>query len=167
MEVSFWYKMVQYHEKRIDQSYIPDLRASFKKYDASSPPITAAHDSASDSTLSTLRTLLFGQSSSTSTIERHTRLADESYNLRRNESIENSLYSSPLATSKSKSLWVEICLLARLRVAFQNFKTTAFTLPSFRQVTIILVPRPPKPSNPTSSPLRRSTGAPASCSSRL
>jgi hypothetical protein len=44
---------------------------------------------------------------------------------------------------------LDICLLARLRVAFQNFKDIALTLPSFEQVTIILVLRPLAPTNPS------------------
>lgn len=149
--------MVLYHHNRIENSYIPNLRASFKAYDA----IHRRHDtntpensSISDIALSVLRNLLFDSNiHDTSTLERHTRLIIESYNLRRTRNIEEILHSSPSATSRSKSLWLDICLLARLRVAFQNFKQIALTLPSFEKVTIVLVLRPLVPTNPSQRPL--------------
>ena len=149
--------MVLHHQARIERSYIPDLRASFKAYDA----IHKRHDtnspednSVSDANLNVLRTLLFDQDvNGTSTLEKHTRLVIASYNLRRTRNLEEVLYSSSSATSRSKSLWLDICLLARLRVAFQNFKVIALTLPSFKQVTIILVLRPLAPANPSQRPL--------------
>ena len=52
------------------------------------------------------------------------------------------LYNASNATPKSKTLWLNICLLARLRVVFKKLKETALTLPSFEQVTVILIPRP-------------------------
>jgi len=149
--------MVLYHQNRIEQSYIPNLRASFKAYDAvrrRNDTNTPENSSVSDATLSVLRTLLFDRNiNGTSTLEKHTRLVIASYNLRRTRNIEEVLYSSPSATSRSKSLWLDICLLARLRVAFQNFKDITLTLPSFEQVTIILVLRPLAPANPSQRPL--------------
>lgn len=156
-EISLWEEMVLYHQSRIEHSYIPNLRASFKAYDAvrtRNGTNTLENSSVSDSTLSILRTLLFdGEIKGTSTLEKHTRLVIASYNLRRIRNIEEILYSSPSATSKSKSLWLDICLFARLRVAFQKFKDIAFTLPSFEQVTIILVPCRLAPMNPSQRPL--------------
>ena len=67
--------------------------------------------------------------------------------------MEEILYSSPNATSRSKSLWLDICLLARLGIAFQNFKDIVLPLPSFKQVTINLVLRPLAPANPSQPPL--------------
>ncbi len=145
--------MVLYHQNRIEHSYIPNLRASFKAYDAvrwRNDANTPENSSVSDATLSVLRTLLFDPNiNGTSTLEKHTRLVIASYNLRQTRNIEEVLYSSPSATSRSKSLWLDICLLARLRVAFQNFKDIALTLPSFEQVTTILVLRPLAPANPS------------------
>lgn len=139
--------MVLYHQNRIEHSYIPNLRASFKAYDAvhrRNDTDTLENNSVSDASISVLRTLLFDRNiNDTSTLEEHTRLVIASYNVRRTKNIEEVLYSSPSATSKSKSLWLDICLLARLRVAFQSFKDIALTLPSFKQVTIIMVLRPP------------------------
>ena len=149
--------MVLFHQNRIEHSYIPRLRASFKDYDAvrsRNDPNTPENSSVSDTTLSALRTLLFDRNiNGTSTLEEHKRLFVASYNLRRTRNIEEVLYRSPSATSKSKRLWLDICLLARLRAAFQKFKDIALTLPSFEQVTIILVPCPLVPSNPSQPPL--------------
>ena len=149
--------MVLHHQERIERSYIPDLRASFKAYDAvhkRRDTNAPENISVSDANLNVLRALLFdGDIDGTSTLEKHTRLVIASYNLRRTRNIEEVLYSSSSATSRSKSLWLDICLLARLRVAFQNFKDIALTLPSFQQVTIILVLRPVAPANPSQRPL--------------
>lgn len=149
--------MVFYHQKRIEHSYIPNLRASFKAYDDAhkrNDTTTPENSSVSDTTLSILRTLLFALDiNATSTLEKHKRLVDTSYNLRRTRNIEEVLCSSPSATPKSKSLWLNICLLARLRVALQKFKDIAVTLPSFDRVTINLVPCPLAPANTSQRPL--------------
>ena len=146
-----------YHQKRIESSYIPNLRASFKAYDAvrrRNDPNAPEISSDSDAPLSVLWSLLFDRNiKGISILEEHARLAIASYDLRRTRNIEEVLYSSPSATSRSKSLWLDICLLARLRVAFQTFKDIALTLPSFEHVTIILVPRPIMPANPSQRPL--------------
>ena len=142
-----------YYQKRIESSYICNLRASFKAYDAvrrRNNPNTPEISSVSDAPLSVLRTLLFDCNiNGISTLEEHKRLIIASYDLRRTRHIEEVLYSSPSATSRSKSLWLDICLLARLRVAFKDFKDIALALPSFKHVTIILVSRPIKPANPS------------------
>ena len=144
--------MVLYHQKRIEDSYIPKLRARFKAYDNGTK--IPENSSASDTALSVLRDLLFDHDINvTSTLEKHTRLVNASYDLRRTSKTEEVLYSSSSATSRSKSLWLDICLLARLRVALQKFKEIAVTLPSFEQVTIILLPCPLAPANPSQRPL--------------
>ncbi len=149
--------MVLYHQNRIKHSYIPNLRASFKAYDAirrRNDTNTPENSLVSDATLSVLRTLLFNRNiNGISTLEKHTRLIIASYNLRRIRNIKEVLYSSLSATSRSKSLWLDICLLARLRVAFQNFKDITLTLLSFEQVIIILVLRPLTLANPSQRPL--------------
>lgn len=135
--------MLSYYQSRINDS-IPDCRASFKNYDAIRPqPNSNEPDkvSISDDSLSVLQTLLFDSDNyDTSTLEK---LVTESYNLRQTRSIKETLNSSPSATSKSKKLWLSICILARLRVVLQSFKVTTLTLPSFEDVTIILVPNLP------------------------
>ena len=98
--------MVLYHQNWIEQNYIPDLRASFKAYDAvprRSHTDTLEDSSVSDTTLPVLRNLLFdGNNNGISTIEKHMRLVIASYNLRQTRSIKDELYSSPTATSRSK-----------------------------------------------------------------
>ncbi|KAL8833124.1 MAG: hypothetical protein Q9170_004482 [Blastenia crenularia] len=152
-ESLLWEEMVMYHQNRIEHSYIPNLRASFKAYDAvqhSNDINTRGNSSVSDTTLSDLRTLLFDCNiNGINTVEKHTRLLVAAYNIRRTKTIEEVLYNSPSATSKSRSLWLDIYLLARLRVAFQKFKDIALTLPSFKQVTIILVLCPFALANPS------------------
>ena len=145
--------MVLYHQNRIERSYIPNLRASFKAYDAvrkRNDTTTPENSSVFDTTLSILRNLLFDHDiDGTSTLEKHSRLVIASYDLRRTRNIEEVLCSSPSATSRSKSLWLDIFLLARLRIALENFKKIAFTLASFGKVTIILIPRLLAPANPS------------------
>jgi hypothetical protein len=78
--------MVLYHQNRIEHSYIPNLRASFKAYDAAprrNSTNTLENSTVSDATLSVLRTLLFNSNiNGTSTFEKHTRLVIVAYNLR-------------------------------------------------------------------------------------
>lgn len=147
--------MVSYHQNRIEQSYIPALRASFKAYDAGAVhgknDTNASEDSSAlDATISGFRNLLFESNiEGTSILEKYARLVIASYDLRRTRKIEEALYTSPSATSKAKNLWINICLFARLRVAFQKFKEITLILPSFQKVTIILVPRPLPPAKPS------------------
>ena len=111
-----------YHHDRIEYSYIPNLRVSFKAYDAvgrRKDTNILENCSVSDATLSVLRNLLFdGKINDIYTLEKYKRLVIVLYNLRRIRNIEELLSSSLSATSKLKSLWLDICLLARLRVAF-------------------------------------------------
>jgi hypothetical protein len=145
--------MVLYHENRIEVDYIPNLRASFKAYDAArtrNDIATSSSTSSSDVHLSTLRDLLFNRKRDTiSRSEKYGRLIVAGYDLRRTKGVERMLYSSTGATSKSKSLWINICLFSRLRVAFQCFKDIALALPSFTQVSITLVPYIPVVMNPS------------------
>ncbi|KAL9055451.1 MAG: hypothetical protein Q9162_003549 [Coniocarpon cinnabarinum] len=146
-------EMVLYHQGRIEHSYIPNLRASLKAYDAvkkKEDTSSLENSPGSDVALSALRALLFDDDDDfTSTTKKHDKLIFESYNLRQTRAVETTLHSSPDATFRSKNLWVNICLLARLLVAFQKFKEIALALPSFGQVKIILVPRPTTSSSPT------------------
>ncbi|KAJ4286493.1 hypothetical protein N0V90_013193 [Kalmusia sp. IMI 367209] len=151
-----WEEMLSYHQSRVESNYIPDLRASLKVYEASLKPLASAtaDDSILDTNLAGLRDLLFNTNiRGTSTLKWHGQLIIASYDLRRSNTVEQTLNSSPRATSKSRKLWVSICLLARLRVAFGKFKEIACTLPSFVNVSIILIPGPPAPTSPIQQPL--------------
>jgi len=149
--------MVLYHQDRIERDHVPDLRASFKAYDTARTGNNSDAPGSNlgcDSDLCVLRTLLFERNlNERSAFEKHSSLVVTTYNLRRMKHVEEELHSSPTATSKSKCLWLSICQLARLQVAFQVFKDIALTLPSFEHVTIILVPCPVAPAIPSSHPL--------------
>ncbi|PVH95836.1 hypothetical protein DM02DRAFT_689266 [Periconia macrospinosa] len=152
LDVRLWEELVSYHQSRIESSYIPDLRASFKALEAGprkTPPDTTCEIPDPAAALSILRGLLFDPiMNDESTLDRYARLVIATYELRRSSNMERMLNSSESASSKSRKLWANICLLARLRVAFETFKETALTLPSFTHITIALVPRPPAPASP-------------------
>lgn len=143
---------MSYHQIRIQNSYIPDLRASFKAFEAEFGKTyldTTGDGSDLATELSILRELLFNPSvNDESTLDRHSILVIAAYDLRRSSNIEHMLNSSSRASSTSKELWVNICLIARLRVTFEKFKETALTFPSFTRITIALVSRPPAPASP-------------------
>lgn len=67
--------------------------------------------------------------------------------------VEEVLHSSAGSTTKMKKLWVNICLLARLRVTFKKFEEIALKLPSFSKVTIILLLRDSVSVEPPERPL--------------
>ena len=132
--------MILFHQERFESSYIPDLRANFKAYDADFKRDKTSIGGTvldSDNSLSPLRNIVFDSSvPDTDTLEKHETLVLASYDLQRTRTMKEVLYTSSKATSKSKSLWLSTCLLARLRVAFIVFKNIALTLPSFQQLTI-------------------------------
>ncbi|KAH6671153.1 hypothetical protein B0J14DRAFT_618507 [Halenospora varia] len=107
--------MVSYQQHQIEHDYLPDLRSSFKDYDAES--------SSSD--------IYDPQFQPTLAFAKLERLARMVYDLRVSE----------ITTPKSKKLWKSICLFARLRLAFHKFKDAAETLPSFAKVRIVPLPR--------------------------
>lgn len=144
---SLWNEMLSYHQARISSDYIPSLRASFKDYNSSS-----GNHSDLDDELSALRRLAFDVTKpGQTTIEKYDKLVTTAYKLRMTKSVEEVLQSSAGSTTKMKRLWVDICLLARLRVTFNKFEEIALKLPSFNKVTIILLLRdsvvvePPEP----------------------
>ncbi|USP80330.1 hypothetical protein yc1106_07604 [Curvularia clavata] len=151
-DLRLWEVLVSFHQSRIQSSYIPDLRASFKAFEVGSRETyvdTTGESPDPASKLSILRGLLFDTNiNGGSTFDRHSELVIAAYDLRRSKTIEKMLNSSPQASSTSKRLWVNICLTARLRVACEKFKETALTFPSFMHITIALVARPPAPTRP-------------------
>ncbi|CAN9257831.1 unnamed protein product [Alternaria alternata] len=156
-EYLLWKEMVSYHGRRIKQHYIPNLRSSFKAYDAvpaRNIANAAAYNPDPQSGISVLRNLLFDNPfGSADVFEKHANLIVASYNLRRTRSVEEVLNNSTYATRESKRLWQRICLLSRLRAAYQNFLDIAQTLPSFAQVKFVLVPLLVAPPNPPQPPL--------------
>ncbi|KAK6538660.1 hypothetical protein TWF694_010237 [Orbilia ellipsospora] len=156
-DVSLWNEQVLYQKKRIREDYIPNLKVSFEAYETGQ---TVGGANALDGTtpsnpgFSDLRTLLFDRDGDhENPLENYTRLMIACYDLRQMEDLERTLNSSSRATSKSKNLWVNICMFSRLRVAFENFKDISTTLPSFKNVRIVLVARPSAPAHPPQNPL--------------
>ncbi|KAH3959539.1 hypothetical protein HBI24_243260 [Parastagonospora nodorum] len=76
-------------------------------------------------------------------------LSDLRYDLRMTKEIKQLLHDSASAASKSKRLWVNICRLARIRIAIERFKDIILALPSLKKVSINLIPCPLAPQGPT------------------
>lgn len=134
--------MLSYHQVRIHSDYIPSLRASFKDYNTIDGNSSHGDDSDLDDELSVLRKLVFDVTKpGQTTIHKDDKLVTTAYKLRMTKRVEEVLQSSEGSTTKMKKLWVNICLLARLRVTFKKFEEIALKLPSFSKVTIILLPR--------------------------
>ncbi|KAF2263123.1 hypothetical protein CC78DRAFT_604897 [Lojkania enalia] len=142
MREDLWSKMLSYHQDRIERDYIPSLRASFKSLgiaDSSNSRLTSTW---LPNGISTLQELVFRETQlGQSTLDRFGQLVTIAYGLRTTKSVEMALNHSSDATQKTKKLWVQLCLLARLRVAFEKFSEIAIKLPSFNKVTIVLVSR--------------------------
>lgn len=134
--------MLSYHQGRIHSDYIPNLRASLKDYNTIANASSSGNYSDKDDEFSVLRKLAFevtkpGQT----TIDKDDMLVKTAYKLRMTKRVEEVLQSSAGSTTKTKKLWVDICLLARLRVTFKKFEEITLKLPSFSKVTIILLLR--------------------------
>jgi hypothetical protein len=134
--------MLAYYEDRLESTYIPNLRLSLKGCNAvfndgdSDNFATARHE------LLVLRELTFDVAKPGQTlIDRHNTLVTKAYELRMTKVVEELLETSPKATRQTRKLWVDICFLGRLRVAFQKFTKTSLELPSFNKVTIAPVAR--------------------------
>ena len=151
---SLWNEMLLYHQGRIQSDYIPSLRANFKDYNTMDNNSSIGNHSALDDDLSVLRKLAFDATKSgQTTIDKNNKLVTTAYKLRMTKSVEEVLQSSAGATTKTKKLWVDICLLARLRVTFKKFEEIALKLPSFNKVTIILLLRDSVSVKPPERPL--------------
>ncbi|KAF1978035.1 hypothetical protein BU23DRAFT_577533 [Bimuria novae-zelandiae CBS 107.79] len=97
-ETLLWMEMVSYHQNRIEQSYIPRLRVSFKAYDASRK---------TDEMNDTL-------SSSTDTLDKYPSLVTIAYKMRRTKVLEEALNTSSHAASKSKAFLKETLGILRI-----------------------------------------------------
>ncbi|KAH4077567.1 hypothetical protein HBH64_206630 [Parastagonospora nodorum] len=75
------------------------------------------------------------------------------YDLRMTKEIKQLLHDSASAASKSKRLWVNICRLARIRIAIERFKDIILALPSLKKVSINLIPCPLAPQGPSEPPI--------------
>ncbi|KAF2806940.1 uncharacterized protein BDZ99DRAFT_573630 [Mytilinidion resinicola] len=134
-----WNEMLAYHQDRIQGDSIPSLRADFKALGNS---MSIGNHTTLENELLDFRQLLFDVAKTgQSTTDQYSKIATSAYELRMRKRTGEALYSSPGATSKTKKLWMDISLLARLRVTFEKFGETALAFPSFNEVTIILLPR--------------------------
>lgn len=146
--------MLSYHQGRIHSDYIPSLRASFKDYNTIDGNSSSGNHSDLDDELSVLRKLVFDVTKpGQTTIAKDDKLVTTAYKLRMTKRVEEVLHSSAGSTTKMKKLWVNICLLARLRVTFKKFEEIALKLPSFSKVTIILLLRDSVSVEPPERPL--------------
>lgn len=146
--------MLSYHQGRIHSDYIPSLRASFKEYNTTYDNSSSGDHFDLDDELSVLRKLAFDVTKpGQTTIDKDDKLVTTAYKLRMTKRVEEVLQSSAGSTTKMKKLWVDICLLARLRVTFKKFEEIALKLPSFSKVTIILLPRDSVSVEPPERPL--------------
>lgn len=146
--------MLSYHQDRIRSDYIPTLGADFKGYDATDKYSSSQSHSILDVELSVLRKLAFDVINHGQTIiDQCDKLVTAAFELRMTKSTEELTQSSTISTTKTKKLWVDICLLARIRVTFQKFEKIALKLPSFIKVTIILVLRNSISVKPPEDPL--------------
>lgn len=146
--------MLSYHQGRIHSDYIPNLRASLKDHNIITNTSSSGNHSDIDDELSVLRRLAFDVTNpGQATIDKHDKLVTTAYKLRMTKRVEEVLQNSAGSTTKMKKLWVDICLLARLRVTFKKFEETAVKLPSFSKVTIILLLRDSVSVEPPQRPL--------------
>lgn len=151
---SLWNEMLSYHQGRIHSDYIPNLRASFKYYNTIDNSSSSGNHPDLDNQLSDLRKLVFDVTKpGQPTIDKYAKLVTTAYRLRMTKRVEEVLQSSAGSTTKMKKLWVDICLLARLRVTFQKFEEIALKLPSFNRITIILLLRDSVSVEPPERPL--------------
>lgn len=132
--------MLLYHQGRIHSDYIPNLRASLKDYNTIANTSSSGNHYDIDDELSVLRKLAFDVTKpGQATIDQDDKLVTTAYKLRMTKTVEEVLQNSAGSTNKMKKLWVDICLLARLRVTFRKFEEIAVKLPSFSKVTIDLL----------------------------
>lgn len=144
---AMWAEIVSYYQDRIQHDYVPNLRAAFKREDnVTHSKITIGNHSISANKLSMLRKLVFDAAAT-----EHAKLVNCAYELRTSTSAEVLLQDSSVEVTEK--LWVEICLLARLRVGFKKFEEITLKLGSFNEVTIILLPHTCLPVKPPKNPL--------------
>ncbi|KAL3423505.1 hypothetical protein PVAG01_05252 [Phlyctema vagabunda] len=148
-ETALWFHMLDFYKVRLESTYIPDLRLSFKTHDQSGGAVTVERYSEAIKQLSVLRDLAFGyQQSGRSLLDGYDQLATQAYRLRGTRLVKELLSQSPGATTSSRKLWTSICSLGRLRVCYGTFKDIVNKLPSFADVKICLIPRAPVSKDP-------------------
>lgn len=134
--------MLVYYRARLESTYIPALRSSLKDCvhlfrDDQGDGFTTIRQG-----LLAFQNLIFdGNTPGQVMTDRHSILVIKAYELRMMKPVRDLLQTSPHSTPRTKKLWENICFLGRSKVAFNTFKDIALNLPSFKQVTIIPIPR--------------------------
>jgi hypothetical protein len=144
--------MLIYYSHRLESTYIPNLRSGLKDCDSISRYDDDDRFATARQGLDSLRQLTFTIDTQT-LLERHDMLVTKAYELRMAKLVQELLQTSPQATKQSKKLWIDICSLGRLRVAFQKFGEISRKLPSVSKVTIIPVSRDFGAQEPLEGPL--------------
>lgn len=142
-----WAEMVSYYQDRIQHDYVPNLRAAFKREDnMTRSKSTIGNRFIPANKLTTLRKVVFDAATT-----EHAELVNCAYELRTSTSAKAFLQDPSVEVTEK--LWVEICLLARLRVGFKKFEEITSKLGSFNEVTVILLPHTCVPVKPPENPL--------------
>ncbi|KAF8848410.1 hypothetical protein BDZ45DRAFT_810815 [Acephala macrosclerotiorum] len=142
VENQLWDLMLDYQYERLEGTFIPNLRASFKEC-VSLFNVQIEDDLESALLeLSNFQTLVFdmplpGQK----LIDRHNTLVKKAFDLRTTKDVQALLRTSLHATPRTGKLWESIYFLGRIRVAFLASLKITHELPSFSNVTMHLVAR--------------------------
>ncbi len=148
-ESKVWEEILSFNQESIDSDYIPDLRAAFKAYEASQDRTTGKIHAVALDMIQDLRQLAFNSCSTALTrSERHSKLVNTAYEIQKRGREDEEVQTWRTGTSTSERLWVQVCMLARLGVAFQKFKEIALKLPSFKTVLLQPLPRMTSSMNP-------------------
>ena len=68
------------------------------------------------------------------------KLVIKAYHVRCSPASEDLLQTSFQSSKRTRNLWLRICFLARLRVAYEVFKRSALCIRKFRSITIFCIP---------------------------
>jgi len=155
VENRLWDRMLEYQYERLERTFIPDLRASFKGC-ADLFNVQVKHDFESALLeLSSFRTLVFDMPlAGQKLIDRHNTLVTKAFDLRETRNVQELLRTSVHATPRTAKLWESIYFLGRIRTAFLTFLKTAHQLPSFSNVAIHLIAREKTAQNALEGALR-------------
>ncbi|KAF7943452.1 hypothetical protein EAE96_011378 [Botrytis aclada] len=151
IEEVLWNEILAYYEDCLEDTYIPNLRLSLESCNSIFNDGNNDKFGAARFELSVLRNQTFtrpeaGQRQTFTRpeagqrlINRHGTLVTKAYGLRKSRVAQELLQTSPKSTKQTRKLWTDIYFLGRLRVILEKFKEISLKLPSFSNVTIVLV----------------------------
>jgi hypothetical protein len=139
-----WNSMLGYYAVRLTKTYFPELKERLGDFLST----FRNNETAKSSEASTQREYqnlqeLYALSNSVATnsgeepFTAPSRVVLKAYELRESAAIKELLLNQK--DKEALKLWISICLVGRLRAAFQTFTKIAFKLPAFSKVTIYLV----------------------------